>query len=721
MAWSADHEALSTARRRHSLWTTSPDRAVRSADLDAFNGTTSGYGEAMANRLVHATSPYLLQHAANPVDWHEWGDDAFSASRQRDVPVFLSVGYAACHWCHVMAHESFEDPDTAEFLNERFVSVKVDREERPDVDRIYMDAVQAISGQGGWPMTVFLTPDAKPFYAGTYFPKESRGPYPSFRRVLESVDDAWRHRRSDLAAQAERLTAAVAGAIPPAAQAVDVPAVVEAGVAGLLAAVDGDHGGFGGAPKFPQVPSLELLVRSLALHPDGARAEPIRGALQLTLDRMARGGIYDHLGGGFARYAVDRTWLVPHFEKMLYDNAQLARLYLRAWQVLGHDRYRAVAEETLDYLLDEMRDPQGGLHSAEDADSEGVEGKYYVWSLEEMAAVLGDDTDAVAAVYGATAAGNFEGANILHRPEPLASVAARLGLPPAELEKRRAAGAAALRLARSLRVRPGRDDKIVTAWNGLAVRALAEAGAVLVNERYLAAAREIADFVITRMRDGTGRLARTWRSGRLGPPGYCDDYAALAVGLYSLYQATGELRWFVEAERTTADMVALFADPDGGFFATGSDAERLIARPKNLQDNPTPSDNSLAAEALLIHAAFTGDGDGHARIDGIGRAAAALLERFPAAVGHLLAVLASQPVDEVAIVGSPKAREPFVRVIWGDFRPASVVAVAEGPSDAVPLLAGRTTGAGALAYVCHGFACDLPVADPADLEAKLRR
>ncbi len=673
----------------------------------------------MANRLADSSSPYLLQHAGNPVDWFEWGDAAFAAARDRDVPVLLSVGYSSCHWCHVMAHESFEDDATAAFMNEHFVNVKVDREERPDVDRIYMDAVQAMTGQGGWPMTVFLTPTGEPFFAGTYFPKEPRGNYPSFRYVLGQLSEAWNGRRADIEDQARRLTEAVARRIPPASEAPGVEAATTA-VAALATAFDPVNGGFGGAPKFPQAPNLELLLRALAL---GIGApEQVTPMVATTLDAMAAGGIYDHLGGGFPRYSVDERWLVPHFEKMLYDNALLARIYVRAWQLTGTEAYRTVSEETLDYLLRDLAHDEGGLFSAEDADSEGEEGKFYVWSWDELMEVLGADGPILAAVYGATERGNFEGHNILHRPEPLEDVAARFGIGADDLDRRVRASADRLRAVRATRVRPGLDDKVVTAWNGLALRAFAEAGAILETARYLDAARRIARF-IGRHLTADGRLLRSWRNGTASGPGFCDDYGAMATGLFALYQATGEVEWYVEGERLTRELLRLFPDAEGGFYATGTDAERLITRPKNLMDNPTPSDNALAAEALVTLAAYTGDPSLTDAADGVFRAAGRLLDHYPSAAGHLVSVLSvtGSGVREVAIVGPDGTREPLERVLWEAFRPDCVLATGSGGAGPIPLLEGRDSGGrGALAHVCEHFVCALPVATPDELRARLR-
>ena len=670
----------------------------------------------MPNRLGDSTSPYLLQHQDNPVEWYEWGEAAFAAARSEDRPILLSVGYSACHWCHVMAHESFEDPETAALMNEHFINVKVDREERPDVDRIYMDAVQAISGRGGWPMTVFLTPAGGPFFAGTYFPKERVHGMPSFRDVLAGVANAWDTNRADLDEQARRLTAAVNATLPRTDDLPDAVAVKQA-IDRLQESFDDEHGGFGGAPKFPQAPTLELLMRAAAY--GEAAALPM---LHSTLDAMGRGGIYDHLGGGFARYSVDRTWLVPHFEKMLYDNALLARTYLRTWQLTGEPHHLEIARATLDYLIRDMTDPSGGIHSAEDADSEGREGAYYVWTWDELGRLLGADRELAAAIYGATSAGNFEGANVLHLPHPVAELAARLGMTEAELTQRKASIDDRLRAFRETRVRPGRDDKIVTAWNGLALRAFAEADAVLGAAAYREAALGIAEF-LTGPAMPDGRLVRSWRRGRLGGGAYADDYGAAALGLYALYQSTGEERWFRAAEGLVETLVDRFADLDGGgFFATASDAEQLIARPKNLQDNPTPSDNALAAEALLTHSAYTGDTAALRLVEATVSATGLLIERHPAFAGQMLAVWATaqRGIKEVAIVGtSLPETEDLAAVVAERFRPDCVVAIGIAGSATVPLLQDRGAGDGALAYVCRRFVCEQPVATPAALRAGL--
>ncbi len=605
-----------------------------------------------------------------------------------------------------MAHESFEDEETAQLMNELFVNVKVDREERPDVDRIYMDAVQSMTGHGGWPMTVFLTPSGEPFFAGTYFPREDRHGHPSFRRVIEAVHDAWVNRRAEVEAQAGTLAETVATVVPP-GEAVPGHAELSEAYEALRVAFDPVHGGFGGAPKFPQAPTLEFLLRA-AGKPWASEAEAM---LTATLHAMADGGIHDQIGGGFSRYSVDDRWLVPHFEKMLYDNALLARLYARAWQVTGIGRFAETARSTLEYLLRDLALDGGGFASGEDADSEGEEGRFYVFSWEEFSADSAHD--AVAEILGVTPGGNFEGSSIIHRHKPIAEVAADRGEDPADLEAAVGETLDRLRERRSRRVRPGLDDKAVCAWNGLAVRALAEAGAALEEPRYVEAAAETARFILSRLRRSDGRLLRSGRGNRTSGPAFCDDYGAVAVGLFTLYQATGDPEWFSAAAEITREMIDLFWDDDaGGFFATGSDAEQLIARPKNLFDNPTPSDNSLAAEALQHLAAFSGDPSLLERLDRVFLAGAPMLQRYPMGSGHLLAVLlvALAPPLEVAIVGDGRPRHDLESVLRSTYRPHAFVAVGDGADDGgVPLLADRPAIAPATAYVCRGFVCDAPV------------
>ena len=656
----------------------------------------------MINRLSSSTSPYLLQHADNPVHWWEWGPEAFAEAASRNLPVMLSIGYSACHWCHVMAHESFEDPATADTMNRLFVNIKVDREERPDIDTIYMEACQMLTGRGGWPLTVFLNPDGEPFYAGTYYPPRPRGGMPSFTQVLESISDAWRERESEVAEQATKLSSLIGRRIPSGERLPDSE-LLEQAYLRLRSSFDPMHGGFGRAPKFPQQPLLDFLLALL-----GESWAPGAGSLLgLTLERMAAGGIFDQLGGGFARYSVDERWLAPHFEKMLYDNATLARIYLWAGKKLGEDAFCEVTSETLDYLVRDMRNPQGGFCSAEDADSEGVEGLFYVWSLEEMMEVAGPcDGQKVADWFGATAQGNFEGANILIRNNALAPTPSAV----ARAKKR-------LLEVRSRRVRPELDDKIVAAWNGLAIRAFAEAGAVLGRDDYLSEARSAARFVLGEMRDhDSGRLSRVWAKGRRGGPGFLEDYGAMATGLFALYQATGEEQWYVEAAGLTREIPRLFQDPSGGFFATGVDAERLIARPKDLMDNPSPSGNSLAAEALLTLGQYTGEMEWWSLAEEAVRDGTLLMEKAPSATGSLLAVAHALDTEprEVALVGAEAAR--WAREVQVMLRPGLVLAFGDDPGlpesvyrGAVPLLADRGEPGRTLAYVCHRFTCDAPL------------
>ena len=672
----------------------------------------------MPNRLATSTSPYLRQHADNPVDWHEWTPEAFAEAERRDVPVLLSVGYATCHWCHVMAHESFEDEPTAAYMNEHFVNVKVDREERPDVDRIYMDAVTAISGHGGWPMTVFLTPSGKPIYAGTYYPKHRRGNHPSFSEVMTAVIEAWSGDRAGALAQADHITEAIGRQHPAGTNLPSLDQLTDA-VATLEASFDPVNHGFGSAPKFPQAPTLEFLMRVVALRPATDEARTAQAMLESMLDAMASGGIYDHLLGGFARYSVDAAWIIPHFEKMLYDNAQLARVYLRAWQLTGADRYRVIAREVLDYLDSSMADSTGALHSAEDADSEGVEGRFAVWEWSELGELLGDERSLAASIYGATPSGNFEGANNLTRRSNLDDVAAEHGLTRSELDAARERIDGALRTARSERTPPSRDDKVVTAWNGLAIRAFAEAASVMDEPRYLARAEAIADFVLTQA-SPNGELVRSWRD-RPGHPAFADDHAAMAVGLYSLYATTGDERWFVTAEGHVERLRRDFADPDGGFFATSLNATGLITRPRNVQDNPTPSDNALALEALLIHAAYTADSGAIEEAEATMRSIGPIALRHPTIGGYALAVWLTHMVgiDEVAIVGDDTAE--LEAVVWSRFRPNVVLAVGGDTPGEVPLLADRPKLDSARAFVCRDFACELPVTNSKDLTDQLDR
>jgi uncharacterized protein YyaL (SSP411 family) len=649
----------------------------------------------MANRLAGETSPYLLQHKDNPVDWHPWGEEALARARDEDRPILLSIGYSACHWCHVMERESFEDEATAELMNARFVPIKLDREERPDIDSIYMEACQAMTGAGGWPLNVFLTPEQVPFYAGTYFPPEARPGMPSWQQVLTAVADAWDERKDEIRAGGSRIAERLRGGalLKPSAEPMTA-AVLDAAAEGLRKAHDRVNGGFGGAPKFPPASALEFLMR---------RGET-EIALQ-TLRAMAAGGIHDQVGGGFARYSVDARWLVPHFEKMLYDNALLARAYLHGWQVSGDPLLREVTETTLDWMLREMRGPEGGFLSALDADSEGVEGRFYVWTLDQLREALGGDADAAAEWFGATEHGNFEGANILTRGE---------GSPDALADWRRR-----LYAVREQRVWPGLDDKRLTSWNALAIAALAEAGAVLEREDYLDAARTAADFVLSELRDGDGRLLRSWKDGRGRLNAYLEDHAFLLEALLTLYESTFEPRWFASARELADTMIDRFADDrQGGFFETSDDHERLVARRKDLEDHPIPSGNASAALGLLRLAALTGDHGYEQRGVSVLRLLHEVAPKHPQAFGHLLQALDFHlsPTREVALVGDDL--RPLERVVRGAFRPGIVVA--GGAEDGVPLLQGRHPVDGrAAAYVCEQFVCKAPVTEPEELERLL--
>jgi uncharacterized protein YyaL (SSP411 family) len=646
------------------------------------------------NRLAEATSPYLLQHKDNPVDWWPWCDEAFAEARRRDVPVLLSVGYAACHWCHVMAHESFEDNQIAGVMNAGFVCVKVDREERPDVDSVYMQAVQALSGQGGWPMTVFLTGEGAPFYAGTYFPPTDRGGMPGLPRILTAISAAWQERRAELIAAGQGVVAHLAAlARPPAAGSPLDAAILDTAAEKLLAAHDPEWGGFRGAPKFPPALCLEFLLRHQVRRPSPALA----AAIDSTCDRMSRGGIYDQLGGGFARYSVDARWVVPHFEKMLYDNALLARLYTRHWRATGAPRSRVIALETAAFLLAELRTAQGGFASSLDADSAGGEGSYYVWTPGELRAVLGGDDGARAAeIFAVTDQGNFSnGASVLTLPTEVEADPA-----DGELFERIRGRLAA---ARAERPRPPRDDKVVTAWNGLAVAALAEAGALFERPDLIGAAVEAAELLLEVHLVGD-RLLRTSRDARPGPSGaVLEDYADLAEGLLALHQADGDPRWLEQAGALLQTVRREFADPAGGFFDTAAGADRLIQRPRDPADNVTPSGASATAGALLSYAALSGSSDAREAAQAALDDLRPLIAEHPRFAGWAAAVgeAALAGPLEVGVVGRPD----LARVARFATSPGAVVVSTGGRA---PLLAGRPPGA---AYVCRGFVCDAPVTE----------
>jgi len=687
------------------------------------------------NRLIHETSPYLLQHAHNPVDWYPWGPEALARARAEGKPILLSVGYSACHWCHVMAHESFEDPETAATMNGLFVNIKVDREERPDLDAIYMEAVQAMTGHGGWPMTVFLTPDGRPFYGGTYFPPAPRYGMPGFRQVLEAIAEAWNERRGELESAGARVSEALArSALLRPAEAPPAPALLDQALRNLIAGQDAREGGAIGAPKFPQPMNLEFLLQSYRRTGDVSALN----AVTLTLSKMAGGGMYDQLGGGFHRYSTDDRWLVPHFEKMLYDNAQLARVYLHAWQVTSAPEFRRVAEETLDYVLREMTSPEGSFYSTQDADSEDQEGKFFLWTLAQVGERLDPEQARLfAAYYGVTPQGNFReggpGASILHIERDLASVARAAGVSPERLSGVLVRGRAALVAARERRVKPGRDEKILAEWNGLMIEALAEAGAVLDRPDYLDAARRAASFVLEHMAhhavpEGI-RLVRSFRDGQAHLNAYLEDYAALALGLLRLYEATFELRWLEAASQLARAMLASFLDAQGGgFFQTGADHERLIVRHKDFIDSAVPSGNSLAADLFLRLAVLLGRPEYADYATGVLRLMADAMAAQPAAFGRMLCALDFHlnPGQEIAIVGVPDAAD--TRALLAEVRrrylPNSVLAlrapVDEAAAARVPLLAGREQVDGrATAYVCRNYVCRLPATDPAALAEQL--
>jgi uncharacterized protein len=677
------------------------------------------------NRLINETSPYLRQHAHNPVDWYPWGEEALAKARAEDRPILLSVGYSACHWCHVMERESFEDETTAAIMNRYFVNIKVDREERPDIDTIYMQAVQALTQHGGWPMTVFLTPDGEPFYGGTYFPPEPRYGMPSFPQVLEAMHDVWQNRRDDAVTSARELAQQLSDAaqIPPGNLSLTTQ-LLDRAAASIKQRFDARNGGWGGAPKFPAPQTIDFLLRSYQRHSDQTALQQA----ETTLRKMAAGGIYDQLGGGFHRYSVDEHWLVPHFEKMLYDNAQLARAYLHAYQLTGNAEYRRIVEETLDYVKREMTAPEGGYYAAQDADSEGVEGKFFVWSLAEVRQALGEDAALFAQIYDVTAQGNWEHTNILHLPRPLEEIARVTGQP---LERLRAVverGKRALFALREQRVRPGLDDKVLANWNGLMLGAMAEAGRVLDRPDYLESARRNAEFVHASMiRDG--RLLHSYKDGQAKIQGFLSDYALYAEGLIALYRATFETRWLSSARSFAEHMLDHFWDnTDGGFFQTSDEHESLIARPKDLFDEAVPSGNAVAAQVLLQLAELVGDPEYDRRARATIELVTGGLQRYPTAFATMLNALdfALATPREVAIIGDPlqPATQQFLAALNQRFMPNVVVAAAP-PDDAaatelIPLLRDRPQHNGQpTAYVCRSFVCNLPTTDVATMQRQL--
>ncbi len=680
----------------------------------------------MPNRLINETSPYLLQHANNPVDWYPWGEEALARARDEDRPILLSIGYSACHWCHVMERESFENDAIAELMNQYFVNIKVDREERPDLDAVYMEAVQMLTGSGGWPMTVFLTPDGKPFYGGTYFPPVDRHNMPGFPRLLETVSQAYRNSHSEIQRVTGQLTEQMGRTanMPRGTGALD-ESILHNAYNQLATNFDYQNGGVGSAPKFPQAMTLEILLRYHA-HGHNARALSM---LDLTLEKMARGGIYDQVGGGFHRYSTDTYWLVPHFEKMLYDNALVARLYLHAWLATGRSLYRRITEETLDYVLREMTGEHGGFFSATDADSEGEEGKFFVWSPDEIEAVLGaEDAALFNGFFGVTQRGNFEGKNILNITVKVADYAQRQGVTLEHLVDVIQRGKLALWQEREKREHPLLDDKALASWNGLMLRAFAEAGAALERQDYLDAAVKNAEFLLTELRPN-GLLLRTYREGQAKLPGFLEDYSFVADGLLALYEATFERRWLDAAVELADQMVELFWDEGAeAFYDTGRDHEELVIRPRDVFDNAQPCGGSVASDLLLRLSVATGNEDYAAKSIAPLRTLAELMGRAPAGTGRWLAALdfyLSTP-KEVAVIGptGDPATAELLRTVNGRYLANRVLVGAndEGNASAsgLPLLEGRGMVDGRpTAYVCENYACQLPVTDAEALARQL--
>jgi uncharacterized protein YyaL (SSP411 family) len=682
----------------------------------------------MPNRLAGETSPYLLQHANNPVDWYPWGPEALQKAKEENKPIFLSIGYSACHWCHVMAHESFENPHIAAIMNERFVNIKVDREERPDLDSIYMEAVQAMTQHGGWPMSVFLTPEGVPFYGGTYFPPEPRHGMMSFPQVLLSVSTAFKEKADQIHEGTEQMKQYLqqSGTLRPSRSEPEV-GILDAAARTLAGQIDRVQGGTQGAPKFPQPMALEFMLRYY--HRTGDRN--ILALAELTLEKMARGGIYDQLGGGFHRYSVDDRWRVPHFEKMLYDNALLARVYLAAFQLTGNELYARITQETLDYVMREMVSPEGGFYSTQDADSESEEGKFYVWTPAEVFDVLGPEEGKLFnLLYDVSQRGNFEGHNILNLPRTPGTVAAVAGVPEERINEIASEGRRKLYEARSKRVWPGRDEKVLVGWNGLMLRAFAEAASVFDREDYRRTAMRNAEFVLSTLvqkegvPEGEVRLFRTYKDGKAHIDAFAEDYAFYAAGLLSLYEATFEPRWIETARALMDTLLAHFSDPNGGFFTTADFHESLVARPKELYDNAIPSANSVGAEALLRLYLFTTEPEYEQRALQTMQPLMDVLGQGPTAFGQMLCALDLYlgPSAEVAIIGEMRAGDmmEMLRAVWNPYVPNKVVAAAEAEDEEaariVPLLADRPQVDGkATAYVCRNYICEAPTTEPLEV------
>ena len=677
------------------------------------------------NRLSNSASPYLLQHANNPVDWHPWGEEALSKAKEENKPIFLSVGYAACHWCHVMAHESFEDEQTAAYLNERFVNIKVDREERPDIDGIYMRAVVAMTGSGGWPLSVFLTPDLKPFYAGTYFPPVRRYNMPSFMEVLSGLANAWENDRGQIEEVGEKIVERLQYQNQTKAGGLLTREHFNAIAKSLTDSYDWGYGGWGSAPKFPQAMALEFLLQHSVFNKTDERFKLINHCL----NAMARGGMYDVVGGGFSRYSTDNFWRVPHFEKMLYDNALLVRAYLRAWQEVKEPAFKQVVTETLDFIQREMTHERGGFFSSLDADSEGVEGKFYVWNLDEIREALKEDSEFFEAAYGVSAKGNWEGKTVLQRALDDSSLAARFKLDPKTVTAKLTGCHSRLLAVRARRIRPQTDDKIITAWNGLTLAAFAEAARAIGNDelsrRYSASAIRNADFLLTALRPG-GQLRRSWREGKITNAVFLEDYAALTLGLLELYQTDFNDKWFASAVELADEMLEKFSDPDGGFFDTPNDGEAPLIRPKDIADNATPSGSALACEALLKLAALTGGGKYRDLAEQALTTASEPALRYPLGFARWLsaAEYAQAKTNQIAILGETRDEnfERLLQVIRAKYRPGVVTAASVFPpqQNAPALLKGRELKNGrTTAYLCKGFVCKTPVNDPQALAKQL--
>jgi hypothetical protein len=677
----------------------------------------------MPNQLINENSPYLLQHANNPVDWYPWGEEALNRARTENKPIFLSIGYAACHWCHVMEHESFEDPETAALMNQNFVNIKVDREERPDLDSIYMQATTAMTGSGGWPMSVFLTPDLRPFYAGTYFPPVRGYNMPAFKEVLQSLANVWQEQRDEVDRVGNQVLQHLQPQLLGKTDETVNSETLEAAAKSLMESYDWGYGGWGSAPKFPQPMAIEFLLRRALT--DSPQREQMLKAATHALNTMSRGGMYDVVGGGFARYSVDNLWRTPHFEKMLYDNAQLALAYLHGFVVTGDIRYRWVCEETLDFILREMTNPQGGFYSSLDADSEGEEGKFYVWTHDELADILGPDFEFFKTAYGITPQGNWEGKTILQRALDDASLAARFKLDPEALRTRLTEAHIRLLEARSTRVRPGTDDKVLVMWNALALMAFAEAGRYLERKDYLDAAVRNARFLLDNLYV-TDRLLRSWRDGQPKHNAYLEDYAGLVLALLALYQSDPDTEWYKMALLLADQMVAHFTDPNGGFFDTRDDHEALLVRPKDIQDNATPSGNALACMALLQLATYGDRGTWRSTAEDMLASITNALLRYPTSFAQWLSAadFAVGPTREVAILGDQNDAgiQDLLRTLWKNYRPRQVTAISAYPpepgSPALlvdrPLLNNQPT-----VYVCQGFVCLQPVNSPDEMEAQL--